>query len=401
MQEQNNENRNVDSVLTSASVSSALAGLVSEDTLSEIKSVEKTEVQPSVESTGSDENNESGNEESNEKNNEGSAQQESQQSGGGKEEEKKEAAKERVGVFGIKKPGQQQSKNDQIEIDSTEKLVDYISKKYGRQDIKDVKDVKKFFETTDAWREDSQKLKDFQKQNEDLKNILENLPDEFITGIRKFYNGEDYMEVFQGAKSKIDFSKPVDKQDKKDLVDHYFPGKFSEDDFSDTENISPALEIAIQASTDKFLLEKKGREDQRALEAKKAQEKIEKFNASIESSVGHLKQSFPDVLPEAEAEVKDLLSGGSKAILDIFFNNDGTLKPEAAEMVLMARYGREQMSQLMEVAAHQAETKVMEDVLSRTPDSKKSKSGSGMENVSPETQKLISDLGMLNKESTF
>jgi len=309
------------------------------------------------------------------------------------EEEKKETKKS---VFGIgNKPKQKQQ---DIKIENAEDAIKAINSKFG-QNLKDVKDMPKFFESVEKMRVSAQKAETLEKENSQYKGILENLPSDFIGAIKEYYNGGDYMKVFAN-KPKFDFTKPAEKQDTKELVNHYFPGKFTDEDFNEEEP-SSALEIALSASRDKYEMEKKAIDDRRATETKTASERLEAFKSSVGSSVDHLKKSFPEVSKDELQNVVKIIEGGPKSIVDFFYNQNGTVKQEAAEMLMMAIHGKSQIEMMMEVAANQAESRVNEEIVTRGADGPRPKKSVQAEGLSPEVQKLINDFGSFKEKKTY
>lgn len=305
---------------------------------------------------------------------------------------------ESISLFGNKV---NKKKDAPAKIEKVEDLIETANKELGFS-FKDLGDTTKMFETAKKWRSDSQTLVEVQKEAENYKAILEGLPENFITSIDTFYKGGDWKKAI-GDVPKFDFNKPVEKQNTDKLVEHYFPGKFTEADFKE-ETPSAALQIAIDASKDKFITEQKAREDARAAQRTKASNDLEKFKASVSGSVDHLKQSFPDILPEIESEISGILTGGAKEVVNLIFNKDGTVKKEAAEQLMFLKHGKTEMLKMMHAASNIAETKSNEDILTRGAD----KPGEGVkrdqrktETISEGTKNLLGELGQFKTKKTF
>ena len=100
-----------------------------------------------------------------------------------------------------------------------------------------------------------------------------------------------------------------------------------------------------------------------------------------------------------------MFTGGSQGVMSLFFNKDGTLKPEAAKVAYMAKYGEEEIQIMIETASRQAETKTNEDLLTRSADTRKmSKKNSGANNmISEETKGRLAELAEVSgaKKKTY
>lgn len=301
-------------------------------------------------------------------------------------------------VLGIKNPKKQT--NSTLAIEKPEDILNVIKKDFG-QEYKDIKEVSKFFESTQKWRKDSQELSKVKTDFENITSILDNTPRELLEAIKLYHTGEDYMKAFKDLPT-LNFDIPVEKQDIEKLVNNYFPGKFTPDDFKE-ETISPALEIAISASKDKYNLMKATRDNERAMYEKNAAQRLESVKNSVTGSVNYLKQSFPDAKQEVTKEISSTLEGGIQKVAELFFNGDGTVKPEAAEMLMMAKHGKSEINRMMKIAANQAESRANEEIATRGADTAKpTRTGSqGVEQISDDVKQLISGLSKLKTKPTY
>lgn len=315
------------------------------------------------------------------------------------EKDKKKDVELKPNALGIalKKPA---SKKNEIEIENADQLLGAIKSRYG-QEYKDIKELPKFFETVDKFRIDSQNLAKVTKEKEDILATLQSLPEELLEAVQLGVKGEDYNKAFAN-RPKFDFSKSVDKHDVKDLINTYFPGEFTEEDFSADapDETKKAIKVAKTASIDKYNTEKLGRESKRAGELEKSKANLQAFNDSVTSSVSELKQHFPGISQEALTDIEETLTSG--AVMARFFNQNGTVKKEAAKSLALAIHGESILNELMEAAKHVAETEVNEDILSRGAQKPKPKKGTGVDKMSEDTTKAVNELvGNLNKKKTF
>jgi hypothetical protein len=283
------------------------------------------------------------------------------------EQEEEEGQEEEIEIpdnkFGFKKKKKEVKK--EIKIEKFDDIPSVIKSKYG-QDIKDPKVLAKFFEkSVDKWRADSQNLEKVSKELNEVKaqkdnaiSLFENMPSDLLEATKAHYRGEDYKKYLnQGS---LDFTK--EKHSTKALVNHYFKGEFTDDDF-EAEEKSKALIIAEKESIAKYEAEKKDREQRAKLHVEQAEKKTKAYAASVKSSVEALKKDFPDMAADVIEDINSTLSSGQ--LLSKFFNSDGTLKPTAAKMLALAEHGESFIAQLMEVAERQGESQANERFVDR------------------------------------
>lgn len=390
--------------------SDLLGGLVEQSTLIELEKIEKSKVAP-VKTEKKPDNNkpdpeENESDESEEEELEEDAEEESDENDESEEKvkdqkNKKEKPKkdepELKNKFGIKLGKKEDKKVSKLEIKDFNEVPSVIKSKYG-QEIKSVKDLPKFFEAADKWRSDSQQLDKVKQEKDNAVAIFEGLPPEMIEAIQLHYKGEDYKKVFE-AGPKIDFTKPVEKQDPKKLVEAFFPGEFKDEDF-EADEMPKDLKIALKASTDKFNSEKTAREQRAKTQVEQAKRQSEAYKTSVSSSVKFLKTAFPEMAKDDLAEVEETLSSGQ--LMSKFLNPDGTYKPEAAKKLMLAEYGEQLIEQLMEIAQRRGESAANEEIVERSPKTPKNKSGSKGEPLRKEVQEKVEELlppALLNKKT--
>lgn len=291
----------------------------------------------------------------------------------------------------------------EVVIEKPEQFLDVIKKDFGME-IKDLKETNKFFEATRGWREKAVKFDDLNKKHTAIENEIANLPSEFGEAFQLLAEGKDYTKPFTESKPKFDFKLPAEKQDVKALVTHYFPkGNFTDADFAEEEK-TPNLLTAIELAQEKYNLEKQGHERRSAEVAQSAQKQQAAYKESVDSSFKTLQTSFPDIEEDAVKEIRSLFEGGREKVLSIFFNENGTVKPEALERAVMAMYGKSEIEAMMDRAAHIAETKTHEDILTRGADTSKPVKNSGsQETISEETKKKLEELNRIagKNKNTF
>lgn len=161
--------------------------------------------------------------------------------------------KDSIFFAGIK-PGT--TETETVEVTDLKGLAGYL-KTEGLFDLKDETEIPKFIdevkmmkEKMNGWDEKEQKLSSYD-------NLFVSMPDIIYKAIDKWAKNEDYeSELRTYFGSKLDFAKDFDKHKIEDLVEHYYPGEFSTEDYQEDDN--KALNIAKKNAKEKFENEKKG-----------------------------------------------------------------------------------------------------------------------------------------------
>lgn len=291
------------------------------------------------------------------------------------------------------------SKKTDLAFENFGEIQTHIKKSYGIE-IKSEKEFGKFLKSTEKWREDSVKLPEMSQKVEQFENIFNEMPAPLLNGIKAYFDGNQNWANEIAKTPKFNFNKAPEDQSTKELVTHYFPNKFKDEDFT-AEEKSEALQIAIQASYDKFNADKRELETASATQETLSRNRLEARKNSISSSLTTLKQSFPEIDKAEEKRLSKILESGD--IHSLFFNKDGSYKPDAAKRLFLAEYGEGAISQLMKVSAKRAETKTNEEILSRGADKPKpDKGGAPKTEVDEKLIKKVTEItGGLNKKQTY
>lgn len=295
----------------------------------------------------------------------------------------------------ITKPKKQTQLSD-ISLDNPEQVLGFVKSKFGIEGKDANEALTKAFTSAEKWRTEAQKLPEVQKQFDQVSKAIDALPAPLLDAMQLALQGKPWEESIRNKPS-FDFSKDAEKQDTRALVNHYYPGKFEEEDFEGDP--SPALEIAIDGSKTKFSVDKNTWEAQRAKIYTDAQALHQTRKASVDGSVTSLRQSFPDLTPAAEADIRGVMESGD--VNTLFYNQDGSFKQEAAEMLMMAKYGKGTIKNLMKQAANQAETRANEDLLTRGADKPKPQKGNAEKPNEQVLKTIQSQTGGLIKKNTY
>jgi hypothetical protein len=267
-------------------------------------------------------------------------------------------------LFGKQKIGGKKETpgENQVEFKEFSDIEKYVKSNYG------VDDAKKFLtEIAPKWREQAQKLGDVSKKVESYDKFFETMPEKLFNAVMAFDQGEDWESQFQKDPG-LNFNKKVDDYSKEQLINHYFPGKFSKDDFTDAEEENKALEVAYDAAKLKYDVDKRSFDGKRAEIVGKQKAQMEAYKASINGSVENLRKTLPLISDIAINDSAKTLEGGANAILAEFIDEKGSLRPDAAMKLTMAKHGMEALQQYMNFATKRTETEVREEFVSKAPD---------------------------------
>ena len=321
------------------------------------------------------------------------------------EGEKKPAAEKKVETDEeeitnpILKSMKQTSKKGDVTFENFDQVKATIKKDFGIE-IKDEKDFGKVINSSKKWREDAAKLPELEEQIGQFNKLFEEMPAPLLDSMKAFFAADPNWDRPIVSRPRFDFSKPVENQNIKELVKHYFPDDFTKEDF-EAEEKSPALKIAEKAAKDRFVSDKNGLEEKSAAQVRQSTERLNSRKASIASSLTILKQSFPEIDKAEEKRLTKALESGD--INSLFINKDGSFKPDAAKKLFLAEYGEGAIENLMKMSAKRAESKANEDILTRGADTPKPKKGGAVgDEKTIEVMKVVNNMTQgMNKKRTY
>ncbi len=276
------------------------------------------------------------------------------------------------------------------EFKTLEEQNAFIKEKYG------VDQAPKFFNSVEQWRSDSQALPQYKETAENLTKLLsEEIPDPIYEAIQAWGKGEDWQAKMKGSIQPFDYSKPFAKQSF-EVVNHFFPEQFTEEDLTDTKNA--LAQQAISVASAKFDLEKGKIDSARSAAIERADKAAENLKASAATSIAELKKEFPDF---DNAEIKSLnkiLAGGD--INSLFFKKDGTYRPDAAKRLALMLYGNADASDVTVKAKKENDNEALMNLIDRGSDRPNKTAGAQMD--TPKIPELVNSLLKgVNKKPTY
>jgi len=295
-------------------------------------------------------------------------------------------------VFGGKKTiGKKEDEAAPIEFEGSEVANKYIKEKTGHDNLESlVGSSLKLQEKAEEYDALSQKAANYE-------SVFENMPAQLYEAVDQFLKGGDWKAPIT-SKPNLDFTKTLDNQSEKSLVENYMPNQFTDEDWSDYKgddvdlNLKRAMDIAINTAKSNFEKDRNEIESLQTTRLNEARENEKKLNASVDNSIEYLRKNIEGINDNYVKQLKGNLNVAK--LTEMFFNKDGSFKEDAALKMVMAEDGYSMMNQYKTLAERQAETKERQQILVRTPESPKAKK-KGAENegtVSKEVQARIAAL---------
>lgn len=298
------------------------------------------------------------------------------------EEEEESTEEEEINdVFGVTIKDAKKEK-ESIKFETPEGMSELLSSKYG------VQDTDKFFSSVDTWRTQAQEGAEYKSKLSNLENDIQDLPPEIRESIVNWSNGDDYKAPFTNEE-RLDFTNDFNEQYVDSLVEHYLPEQFSDLNVElsgekiTEEQYEEKIMTLGRATKRMFEDEKKSMIKQRVEFDKGEKVKYENFKTSALDSVKSLKETFPNFSNSDLDKVQDILIGDK--INDIFYNSDGSLKTNSAEMVANAIYGEKMRKTIKELSMRKGESMANQRIVDMSPKgikkNKSSQSSNGGLNV--------------------
>lgn len=268
-----------------------------------------------------------------------------------------------------------------------------LSNKTGIE-IKEYKDAlslaDKFIETKTLLDERSKEANEYKS----YATLLEGMPEDLYKMVEAYSEGKNYRELAVSNKPLIDFTKPFDSQDKESIIKYYAPDKLQDEDYlldEDAVNRDlPLIKSLYQKDQESWKITR----EQRATQEQRYREQ---FNRSAEEAYSYLNTStLLKVGDNHRKDVASVLQGGKEAILSMFLNEDGTYKKDAAEKILLHKYGTQAIEYHKKLTANRVETKVLEEIVTRANDTpSKTNVGGQQQGLTEQQAELIK---MINEQ---
>lgn len=298
-----------------------------------------------------------------------------------------------------------EKEEEQVEVKDFDQAASFITAKTGVE-IKDIGDIPKLVSAYTSLKEDVDNVTSEKNQLLDYKAAFDGMPDDLLSIVLSWLNEKDYHEQIQSiARMSIDFSKPVSAHTDKELINVYFPGKFSDEDYqeaNDDPGLTKAIGVALDAAKANYKKDQQNIQDARQKHKDSQEETRKSFERSRDASLDSLKKDVPFLQEQHKQKIKGILDGGIYSIMELFADKDGMLKKDAAKLIALAIYGEDAIKSQSKKSANKAETQAREEILKRTStkDEKKSDvkgkapSGSDEKAAKEEITRIIPQTGV-------
>ena len=254
-----------------------------------------------------------------------------------------------------------------IEIKDWEAAAKYLSENTGAE-IKDFSDVSKIATEYKTLKEQSAKTADYENKVNSFENIFSNLPDDLFEAVQRHLRKDDYRSFLkEQLKDTIDFTIPVDKYSQKELLDYYYSGKFSAEDY-ENEDKKEVIDVLTEEAKKKFAADKHVNDNRPTYRQKYAEQQqvvAEKIRTTALSSWNTFSQG-KTIDNSRKDKMGSILESGYPALYEMFFDKEGGYKPDAAERLFNTLYAKEEIEVAKRMLISQAKT--IEDFISRGAD---------------------------------
>lgn len=258
-------------------------------------------------------------------------------------------------------------------------------------------------------KEEREKLDEVEKQKEDFRNTIENLPEDLYEAMAAYYEGEDYRNVIN-MRPNLDFSKTEDDLPEADLVKTYYPDTFTDEDIQELkegdpdERLKKAWDATVKTAKEKFRSDKEVFSKRQQDRDKRIQDQQQALEQSMEKAVTNFKEKFPGADNDYISSIKSSLQNPTS----IFFNDDGTLKDDAAVKLALAEHGQSLVDEVVQRTKAEAKSEARQEEAKKKPskpDPTKNRGGGQRpqqnEGMSEEAKQRIEEAQRLQRTKTY
>ena len=246
-------------------------------------------------------------------------------------------------------------------------------------------------------KEQAEKFNPVNQRLQGVETMFKNMDPNLYKAVQAHVNGQDWKPIVN--ENVIDYSKTFEEVNIENLVESYHPGKITKEDWDEykdpdgDESVKRVVQTMIDSSKTLFNTNKSTftlKNEQAILDAQNQQAA---FSESVNSAKAAFQERYPEMKPSLLTEIEQEFKNST--FTNIFYNADGTLKPDAFDRLAMAKHGGHLVEQYREIAERKANSKAKEDVLSRssgTPTAPRGGVSTDNNQIRPEVQAEIDEL---------
>ena len=279
-----------------------------------------------------------------------------------------------------------------IEIKTIDDLIN-ATKKLADIDVDNIEQFAEIIVDYSKLREENKKYNSNDYKGNIINEFMDVLPDELFGLIQTWSNNGELDGDYRNEMKKIvdtyvDYTKEFSDYPKQDMLNLYFPGKFSAKDMEDYrdedsdnhEAIKRSVDLALDVAKEKHEknrdIKNKNMESYKEKYNKMLSEQQSKFDQSVESAISYLDKNGKDFPSTQKSEIINAVKNNHSFILDMYFNPDGSLKEDSLINLIYAKHGKEAIDVAKKLIAKKVEQKVNTDILTRGNDAPPTPRGS-------------------------
>lgn len=205
-------------------------------------------------------------------------------------------------------------------------------------------------------------LENTKSEAEKLRSTIESLPKDIVQMINLWSNGKPYTSV--GDISSVDLTKEFAKltTDEKIKMHNYY---FSDDKLDGSVDVSDkAVAKALKATEARYNADKITAEAGVKAEKERREADVRNFQASADASLKAFQTAYPKFSKTEFAAVQNIVK--KDGILPLFLDENGNYKPEAAELIAFALYGKTLLSNAVAATKSKTASSTKAEVLAAT-----------------------------------
>lgn len=276
--------------------------------------------------------------------------------------------------FFAEKTPQKKVKEIPVNFDVPKEFVDIMKNHFG------VNELPTFLNSVQTWRHQAQEATELRKMQDAIDADLKALPYEIKMQIDAWSKGEDYLKPVLEMK-RLNYDEDFSKQDIESLVERYLPEQYDEflvqlekGDITE-EEFTKQIGLLSKATRKMFDGDKQAFKQQREEYAEQIEKQQKQFEKSALLSVEAFSKTYPHFSKAELSKVRSTLVEGK--LDDLFFNPDGTYKPEAAEFIAFALNGKKLLDTVKGKAKREGISEANKKIVDSSPKTLKSSKSTG------------------------
>jgi hypothetical protein len=234
-------------------------------------------------------------------------------------------------------------------------LQKFIAEKLA---LGETSDVNAIIKQASEWKESSEKLNPVQAELTALRNSIQSFPSPIFNAITEWSEGKDWQTQLKGQVS-LDYNKPYESYDPKEMVSHFFPERQFTDE--EVQKKDPSYTTLIGAAGRMYAMQKQSFETTRSQMMSDLDKTNQGFRDSVSKSFASFDGKYKAFDKSAVQKVRTLME--KDAVQTLFKNQDGSYKPEAAELLAFALEGPTEVQNLLK--ALKERSNVMQQAVGR------------------------------------